>query len=324
MDGRYQDAVVWWMRNVRGFVCDPDWIVPTLGTIYSLATAIKLLTAEGESIIITPPVYNRYEQAASRLERSTVKCPLLIKDGRYAMDFDAIEHAMARPDTKIFALCNPHNPIGQIWKPDELETLSELAQRHRVVVFSDEIFAENSLYGLSATCFLTVANAASNCIVATSLGKAFGTTGFNHANMIIPDKSLRAAFIDRRTRDHYGSKDPVAYECLIAGYTKEGKDWIDASNRVLEANIDAIRSRFGEILPDVPVYGGEGGYLLWTDWSKRYDNEEALFDFLYRKAFLSVDAGSHYYAPCFTRFSLACPTSCVIASLSDLSTALKG
>ncbi|MDR1639994.1 MAG: aminotransferase class I/II-fold pyridoxal phosphate-dependent enzyme [Clostridiales bacterium] len=322
MDDRYRNAVIWWMENVRGFKCSPDWIVPTLGTIHSVATAIKLLTVERESIIITSPMYNRYEQAARRLERNAVKCPLALSNGRYRMDFDAIDKAMSRTDTKLFILCNPHNPIGQIYGREELETLAELSQKHGMVVFSDEIFAENSLFGNKTESFLTVPKAETNCIVATSMGKAFGTTGFNHANMIIPDKRLREAFEDRRTREHYGSMDPVAYECLLAGYSQQGKDWIDASNKVLEANIEAVLSFFAENLPDVPVYGGDGGYILWADWRSRFQDEEALFDFLHHKAFLNVDAGSHYYSPIFTRFSLACPTRCVRSSLEDLFAAI--
>lgn len=322
MDQRYRDAVSWWMQNIRGFGIGQDWIVPTLGTIYSLATTIRLLTQPGESIIVTTPVYYRYEQAATRLERNTVKCPLKIGDGRYYIDFEAVEAAMARPDTKIFVLCNPHNPIGQIWTREELEKLSALAAKYDICVFSDEIFAENSLGDVMSPSYLTVEGAADHCIVATSLGKAFGTTGFNHANMLIPNAELREAFADRRTRDHYGSMDPVVYECLVAGYSPEGWDWIRESNAVMKKNMDTIKKFFAKHLPDVPVYGGEGSYLLWIDWRNRFNNEKELMDFLYHKAYFHVDAGSNYDGPLFTRVSLACPHRCVLRALRTLELAL--
>lgn len=322
MDQRYQDAVVGWMRDVRGFSIEPDWIVPTLGTIFSVAVAIRLLTVPGESIIVTPPVYYRYEQAATRLDRTTIHCPLTPENGRYHMDFIAIEQAMARPDTKLFVLCNPHNPIGQIWSREELTRLAALADKYNIIVFSDEIFAENSLGGRVCPSYLTIEGAANHCIVATALGKAFGTTGFNHANMLIPNPELREAFADRRTRDHFGSIDPVAYECLLAGYTPEGWDWIQESNHVMTDNMNAVKAFFAEYLPDVPVYGGEGGYILWIDWRKRFANEAELMDFLYYKAYFHVDVGSNYGGPCFTRMSLACPHRCVVAALGTLKAAL--
>ncbi|MDR1062202.1 MAG: aminotransferase class I/II-fold pyridoxal phosphate-dependent enzyme [Clostridiales bacterium] len=323
MDEPYRRAVVGWMRDARGFAADPDWIVPTLGTIFSLATAIRLLVAESESIIVTPPVYNRYEQAASRLRRKTVKCPLLARDGRYAMDFGAIGRAMARPDAKLFVLCNPHNPIGQIWGRGELERLAALAFRHGVTVFSDEIFAENSLGGLATPSYLTVPGAAGRCIVATSLGKAFGTTGFNHANMLIPDAGLREAFADRRDRDHFGSMDPVAYECLLAAYSPEGLAWLQASNDVMLRNMDAVRAFLAEHLPDVRAYGGEGGYILWLDWRARFAREADLMDFLAHRASMHLDAGSHYGGEGFARMSLACPERCVAVALASLKEALR-
>lgn len=323
MDDVYRRSVFDWMGHVRQFEIKTEWIVPTLGTIHSLAVAIRQLTAEHESILVTPPVYNRYLQAATRLNRKTVKCPLKQTGDRYQMDFAAIERAMSRDDVKLFVLCNPHNPIGQIWTDGELRELAILAKRHGVVVFSDEIFAENSLGDRLCPCYLTIPEAADNCIVATSLGKAFGTTGFNHANMLIPDKKLREDFIDRRDREHYGSMDPVAYESLLGAYSKEGQTWLMASNNVIANNINVVKDYFAQHLPDVPVYGGEGGYIIWMDWRNRFSSESALMEFLHCKAFLHLDAGSHYGSPeGYARMSLACPTSCVTAALATLGRAL--
>lgn len=321
MDRAYQEAVIDWMKNVRNIKIESDWIVPTLGTIHSVAVAIRLFTKENENIIVTPPVYNRYEQAAERLNRGTVHCPLILKNNRYFMDFDAIEKAMARSDTHLFVFCNPHNPTGQIWNREELTKLAELSCRYHIYVFSDEIFAENSQKEMSPS-YLSIPQASDHGIVATSLGKAFGTTGMNHANMLIPNKALCEAFSDRRTREHYGSMDPVAYECLLAAYSPEGFCWVKASNRVIRQNMDEVRRFFSARLPDVPVYGGEGGYMLWMDWRNRTRREADLMSFLNEKAFLDVDAGSHYGAPCFTRMSLACPHHCVTKAMRLLEKAL--
>ena len=324
MDNAYRQAVVSWMEQVRDFAADQAWIVPTLGTIHSVGVAVRLLTNEQEAIIVTPPVYNRFEQAAARLGRQIVRCGLVQVKERYEMDFAAIEAAMARPDTRLFVLCNPHNPIGQIWKKDELARLADLAGQYGVAVFSDEIFAENSLAGIRSPSYLTIPGARHNCIVSTSLGKAFGTTGFNHANMLIPDESLRAAFVSRRDREHYGSMDPVAYESLMAAYSADGKAWLDASNIVIAENIQKVRSFFRKNLPDVPVYGGEGGYIIWLDWRSRFADEQSLMQFLWHQAYMHLDAGSNYGVPeGFARMSLACPARCVDQALVTLERALS-
>lgn len=321
-DDVYREHVCWWMEHSRQTAISGDWIVPGLGTIYSVATAIRLCTEEGEGMIVTPPVYNRYGQAARRLNRRTVKCPLVLENGRYRMDFAAIEDAMQHPGNRLFILCNPHNPTGQIWDREELETLAELANAYGVYVFSDEIFADNCYGGNCCTCYLDIPGAKKHAMVATSLGKSFHFTGVNHANILIADETLRMRFADRRTRDHFGSIDPLVYECIIGAYTQEGLDWLMAANQYVEENIRMVREFFAQQLPEVDVYGGEGGYILWMDWRRLFLNEEELKEFLLKKAFFHLDMGSSYDAPLFTRMCVASPHWCVEKALGTLREAL--
>lgn len=322
-DDAYCGSVVWWMKNSRGTRIDPEWVVPTLGTIHSVATAIQLCTEEGGGIIITPPIYNRYSQAAHRLNRKVAECPLICGGDGYRMDFEAIERAMRRPENRLFILCNPHNPIGKIWKRDDLSRLAELADRYDVTVFSDEIFADNCYGGLRCPCYLEIPEARSRGIAAVSLGKAFGFTGVNHANILIADEELRERFIDRRTRNHYGSLDPMVYECLRAAYSTEGLAWVEASNRYVEENIRLVRSFFERELPGVTVYGGEGAYILWMDWRRYFDSEKELMEFLYREAFFCVGPGSEYGAEGFTRMCVASPRPCMEDALEKLKGAAR-
>ncbi|MGN0299688.1 MAG: MalY/PatB family protein [Lachnospiraceae bacterium] len=320
-DETYENAVVWWMKHSRKTEIRPEWIVPTLGTIYSVATAIRLCTRESEGIIVTTPVYNRYKQAADRLNRKTVDCPLIQEETTYHMDFAAIEEAMQESTNRLLIICNPHNPIGQIWRTEELEQLAELANRYDVTVFADEIFGDNCYQGLQCPCYLDVKGAAKHAIVATSLGKAFGFTGVNHANILIADDDLREQFIDRRTRDHYGSIDPMIYECVLAAYRQEGMAWVEASNRYVEENIRRIRLFFEKNFPNVKIYGGQGGYILWMDWRAYFSSEKELMDFLIQKAHFCVGEGSDYNRPGFTRMCVASPWYCIEKALEDLKAA---
>ncbi|MBQ9264113.1 MAG: aminotransferase class I/II-fold pyridoxal phosphate-dependent enzyme [Clostridia bacterium] len=324
MDKAYQDAVCWWLENSRGVRIDPDWIVPTLGTIHALSSAIRLLCPRVEdALLVMPPVYNRFAQAANRLNRPTVSCPLLPGEGRYAIDFDGLEAALRSANVKLMVICNPHNPIGQIWSQEELTRVARIAVKHHVVIFSDEIFADNCYGGRRCPSFLEIPEAKDQVLISTSLGKAFGLTGINHANLLIPSAALREAFADRRTRDHYGSMDPLAYECVLAGYSEAGLDWVRASNQVCDQNIHLIRETFAHLMPDSRVFGGEGAYVLWIDLRPYFDSEETMLDFLYHKAYFHVDGGSAYGMPGFIRMCVASPTWCVEKALNDLKQAWK-
>ncbi len=317
-DDVYRNAVVWWMQHSRKTQIQPQWIVPTLGTIYSVATAIRLCTKEGEGMIVTSPTYNRYKQAADRLNRRTVDCPLIFAENEYRMDFAAIEAAMQKDENRLFVLCNPHNPIGKIWKTEDLIRLAALADQYDVTVFSDEIFADNCYGGNICPCYLDVPGAKKHAIAAVSLGKAFGFTGVNHANILIADDKLRERFSDRRTRDHYGSLDPMVYECVLGAYSEAGLEWLKAFNAYAEENICRIREFFAEYLPKVTIFGGEGGYILWMDWRAYFETETQLETFLVKKAHVCFSMGSDYGRPGFVRMCVASPWWCIEKALDGL------
>ena len=322
-DDSYREAVRWWMENSRGVRIDPEWIVPTLGTIHALSSAIRLLVHEGEQMLVMPPVYNRFQQAADRLGRKTVFCPLTEEDTRYRMDLNRLEDILRANPVRLIVLCNPHNPIGRIWREEELRGLLALAVRYDVRIFSDEIFADNCYQGLRCPSLLSLPQAGDRVLVSTSLGKAFGLTGLNHANVLIPDEALRRDFEDRRTRDHYGSMDPAAYACVKAGYSLEGLDWVRASNRVCEENIRLVRQALGRFAPSARVFGGEGAYVLWVDMRSSFPDEETMLDFLVHRALFHVDGGSAYGGPGWFRMCVASPAHCVRQALERLENAWK-
>jgi cystathionine beta-lyase len=322
-DDEYREHVRWWMQHSRNTQIQPEWVIPALGTIYSVATAIRLCTQEGDGVIVTTPGYHRYQQAVVRLNRKTEECPLAVNHGRYHMDFTALEAVMSRPENRLFILCNPQNPIGQIWSVEELTELVRLAEKYGVFVFSDEIFADNCYGGRKCPCYLDIPGAENHGMVCVSLGKSFHFTGVNHANVIIKNEELRKRFLDRRTRDHYGSIDPLAYESILAAYTQEGLDWLHAANQYVEENMKLIRDFFGQYLPDVSVYGGEGGYILWMDFRKMFESEEELEEFLYKKAFFHVGMGSEYGEERFVRMCVASPRWCIEKALGTLKKALE-
>ena len=322
MEASYQERVRWWMEHSRGVQIDREWIVPTLGTVHALSTALRLMPSGGKMAVMQP-VYNRFAQAADRLCLPWVSCALHIRDGRYEMDLDALEDLLRRENVRLLVVCNPHNPVGRAWTRQELEGVADICLRTRTVIFSDEIFGDNIYPGSVFTSFLNIEKAHPLLITSTSLGKAFGLTGLNHANILIPDPEMRSAFEDRRTRDHYGSMDPLAHACVMGGYTPEGLEWVRASNQVCWENIRLVKDTFRELFPEAAVYGGEGAYVLWMDLRRVFASEDEMQDFFCRKAFFHVDSGSAYGAPGFARMCVASPVHCVQNAMDDLRKAWK-
>jgi len=324
-DKQYNDAIVWWFKTVRGWDIDSSWIVPTLGTIKSVATAIRLTTKEGEGIIVQPPVYYRYEQAATRNNRKMVYNPLIYDNGKYRIDFDNLEKCMADPNNKLLVICNPHNPISKVWPKEDLERIAYLSKKYEVVVFSDEIFAEIVFDNNKVVPYASIEEGQEFAITSTSLGKSFNFTGVNNANLIIPNKKLREAFVKQRDADHYGSIDPLVHAATLAAYTEDGLEWLSSMVSYVHDNIKYINKFFSENIKKAKIVPTEGTFVIWIDWRGLNIPDERLYEVLEQKALLQLEHGDEYgkEGAGFSRMSIATPRSYIVKALENLKAALE-
>ncbi len=317
-DQNYYDHILWWMENVRGVSLSKDWILPVQGTIFSAATSIRLFTEKGEGVIVPTPGYNRYEQAARRLERKTVFVPAK-NDGKYSLDIDGLEHAMADPNNKLLILCNPNNPTGQIIDRETLLEILNLSRKYGTAVWCDEIFADIDLSGKGVPVMVELASEEDRVISVFSMGKTFSFTGVNHAHVVIKNPVLRGKYQAQRDADHFGSIDPMAYAALCGGYTPEGREWLMQLREVIRENNAAFTRFFAEHLPMVHVLQPEAGYVLWIDFSGLHMSGEELFRFLSEEAYFSCDPGEEYYGnDCMARVCTAIPKKELEKSLALL------
>lgn len=320
---KYRAAVQWWMQTVRGWAIDPEWIVPTHGTIFALATTIRLVTKPGENIIILTPGYNRYAQAATRLERGTVRVPLCEDAGRFAIDFPALEAAMAAPENKVLVLCHPCNPTGHACTREELTRIAALAKEHGVTVFSDEIFADVA-FGEAIVPYAAVAGKDAQAITCTSLGKAFSLTGVNHANVIIQNDELRERYITQRNADHYGSLDPMTHAAVLAAYTPEGLAWLDGMKAYVQENLRLFTTYMKKRLPGVRITEPEGTFVVWVDYAGAGFTAQEIRETIAGAGCFVGDEGPDYYGwETCVRYSLAVPRAELVKALDHLDQALS-
>ncbi len=293
-DEGYLAQVTWWMREARDWDIRPEWVTTAYGTIFSVATCIRAFVAPDERIIVQPPYYTRYKQAADRLGRETVCNPLRPEGGRYYMDLAGLERQMADRRNRLLILCNPHNPSGRVFTKEELLEVARLSRRYGTIVFSDEIFAEIVLEGAAVTPYASLSEGSPCAITCTSLGKAFNCTGMNHANLIIPDKRLRECFQRQRDRDHYGSIDPCAYAATMGAYSPEGLEWLRAATQEIRGHSAFVHQYMEENLPQFPVMKNEGAFVCWIDFSALAKQGAELERSLVERALFHVDPGSNY------------------------------
>lgn len=316
-DEAYLHSLTNWMASERHWTIEDAWIVPTYGIIQALNCAIRAFTQPGDGILIQPPTYHMYAKDTLLNGRRVVENPLLYENGIYSMDFEDLERKMSDPHLKLMVLCNPQNPIMDVWEREDLLRIGALAKRYGVVVFSDEIFAEHSYMGVIPPYGQLCPDTA---IVLTSLGKAFNFTGFSHGNAIIPNPDLREAFLKQRDIDHFGSIDPFIYTAQIAAYTPEGKAWLQALLDYAGENGRLLREFFARHFPDVTCCRQRGGTLIWLDLHSLGMEEDQLHAFLENEARFQCDKGSIYGTggDCFTRIELGTPRLILTKALERL------
>lgn len=317
-DPQYISAIVRWMRDVRNWEIQSDWIVPSYGTLQAMCACIRAFTEPGDGIIVQQPVYVLYERCISNCGRRLVDNTLIRTGDHYEMDFDDLDAKMADPKNKLMILCNPHNPLMDVWARADLEKVALLARKHGVLVIADEIFAEHAFADGSIAPYASIDAARDNCVVCTSLGKAFNFTGTSHANIIIPDEEIRRRYTLQRDSDHYGSLSPFMRVALLSAYTPEGKDWIDALMAFTRENEAVVRDFFGRYFPQVHICRHRAGTLLWADFRALGTEEEVLA--LFQAAGVEPDMGSKYGEPGrgYMRMQIGMPRSELTGALERI------
>ena len=142
----YFDTVISWMKRRHDFNVDKEWIIPTPGVVTAIKLCVNAYTKENDAIIINKPVYYPFDFSIELNHRKIIENEMVYKDGSYEMDYVAFEKAIVENDVKMFILCNPYNPIGKVWKEDELKQIGEICKKHHVLVIVDEIH-EDFVYG---------------------------------------------------------------------------------------------------------------------------------------------------------------------------------
>lgn len=164
-----------------------------------------------------------------------------------------------------------------------------------------------------------------HAIVSTSLGKAFSLTGVNYANLIIPDKTLREAFIAQRNADHYGSIEPLIHAALLSAYTNEGAQWVKEMNDYVLENIRLVRRFFQSISRRSGLLKAKGRLFYGSTGRGLGLTAESLHVFLEEQALFLTDRGEEYGpgGEGFTRMNMASPHAEVQKALNSLLSAAR-
>lgn len=323
------------MRKLYGWELEPESIVATPGLVSAFYTATASLCRPGEGYLVQPPVYmpfNDLQKHYGFVRQEAGLLPVREKSRiRYELDWDIFRKAFhtGGSKTRMFLLCNPHNPTGQIYTRDELARMAELCLQNETVVVSDEIHSELIL-APAATPHTPIASlspeigARSITLVAPS--KTFNIAGLFCGFAIIPDPQLRLQFkqqLERMTL-HVSSLGLVAAQAAFSGACDE---WLLELNAYLSANRDFAVQYIANELPGIRTSLPQATYLLWLDCNEAVNDgriQGSPFDFFLKEAKVALNDGVPFGSGgqnC-VRFNFGCPRSLLEEGLERMKKAL--
>lgn len=310
------------MRRLYGWeIAAPD-IVYIPGVVSGLNIAFEAFASPGEGILAQPPVYGHFLRDPVSRGRVLRGAPLVRRGDSYEIDPDLLEHAITA-DTKLFVLCNPHNPVGRAFTRPELETIADVCLRHGLVICSDEIHCDLVYPPRRHIPIAVLGPEVEACtITLMAPSKTYNIAGLGCAFALIRNPRLRARW-DRAASGIVPWVTVMGHVAASAAY-RHGQEWLDQVLAYLVRNRDYVHDFVGDALPGVSMCRVEATYLAWLDCSEAGLGRHP-FRFFLDRARVALNDGAQFgegYGQ-FVRLNFACPRTVLQEALCRMAEALR-
>lgn len=288
----YEEAFIRWEETYHNYKVSRDWIRFSPGVVPAFNWLIHILTKENDSVIIMPPVYYPFRDAIVNNHRTLVESPLLRTENGYVIDYEDFEEKIKTNDVKVFIFCSPHNPVGRVWKREEIQRVMDICKKYHVYVISDEIHQDIIMKGYEQIPAATTGDYDEILVTLTAATKTFNLAACQNSILIIPDEKLRGMYDEYLGRLRIKGGNAFGYIAVQSAY-EHGREWFEEVLAIIESNYHLLKKRLEEELPEVWISNLEGTYLMWIDLSN-YLKREKIEQVLQNQCGLAVDYGAWF------------------------------
>src|SRR5499433_3624976 len=312
------------LQKRYGWRVPAEAILVLPGVIPCFNLAARAFTTSGDGVLLKTPMYPPIRRVPENVRLTSDELELTRRpDGRYEIDFDRFE-ATIGSRTRIFLLCNPHNPVGRVFTRDELQRMAEICLRRGVLICADEIHCELVFSGHQPVPIASLdPEIAARTITLMAPSKTFNMPGLKTSVAIIPNPALREKFVATQL-DLVRAVNILGYVAAVAAY-RDGQPWLDDLLRYLEANRDFVVQYVRSKLPGVTTAAPEGTYLAWLDFREARLPDDDPYTFFLEKARVALNDGKAFGrgGSGFARLNFACPRATLTEALDRMKTALE-
>ena len=296
-----RQSVIDHLARDYGWQVEADWLLWLPGVVPGLNVACRAIGEPGDGIVTAIPIYHPFLEAPANAGRRRVDAPLALHGQRWEMDLDRLERDIV-PGCRGFLLSNPQNPTGRAYTRAELQDLAAFAERHDLILVSDEIHAgliiePDCRHQPIASLTPEIARRSITLMAPT---KTYNMPGLGCAFAVIPDAALRRRFkaAGAGFLAHVG---PLAITAAEAAY-RHGGPWLEALLRRLRANRDRLQAAV-DAMPGLSMTPVEATCLGWIDARGLGVEDPHRF---FEEAGVGLSPGAQFGSPGFVRFNFGC------------------
>lgn len=287
----YYNAFINWEKE-HGYTVKREWIRFSPGVVSGFNWIVQMMTKPKDPVIVLTPVYYPFLYAVTNNDRTLITSDLINEHGVYSIDFEDFEQKIIDNHVKLFIFCSPHNPVGRVWKKEELDKLVAICKKHHMFIISDEIHHDLLAPGQKHIPIASIADYDDSLVTVTAPSKTFNLAGCQNSIIIIPDEKLREKWDAFTTSIRVTSGNTFGYIAARAAYTG-GRPWLNEVNEIVHNNYLYVKETFERELPKLVVSPLEGTYLLWIDFGA-YLSFDEMKDFMQKKCRLAFDYGDWF------------------------------
>ncbi|MBP7960700.1 MAG: PatB family C-S lyase [Caldilineaceae bacterium] len=324
------EAICTRLDRLYGWQVTPEQIVYLPGLVSGLNAVARSIGSAGDGVLATTPVYGPFLTAPANQGRALQVAELAATRGdhtlRYELDFDAFQNAI-RPNTKLFMLCHPHNPVGRAWNVDELASMAEICAGHDMVICSDEIHCDLLLDGAAHTPLAALdPEISARTITLMAPSKTFNVPGLGMSFAIVQNEALHKQ-MEKGMAGIVPHTNILGYTAALAAYT-QCDDWLADLRMQLTANRDMVTDFVKENLPGIRITVPEATYLSWLDCTALAipDSFESPADFFKKEAKVAMNDGAWFGkgGAGFVRFNFGTSPEVILEGLTRIQRAVAG
>ncbi|GAE02468.1 aminotransferase [Clostridium botulinum B str. Osaka05] len=318
----YFKSVQEWEKRRNKWDVDLSLMSWSLGVVPALSAIVKVFSHTDDKILIQTPVYSEFYDVTEAWGRVVVENQLIEKNEKWHIDFEDFEKKAK--ECKIFLLCNPHNPLGIVWEPDELKRMAEICIANDVLLVSDEIHSDLIFHGKKHTPTATLSKEiAKKIVTCVSATKTFNLAGLQASTTIFPNEQMKQKFDNFWMNMDIQRNNAFSSVAMEAAYN-EGEEWLTQLLAYISENFDFIKKYFDENIPKIRPNVPDATYLVWLDCRELGMSNEELRDFMIHKAGLGLNEGCSFGRSLsgYMRLNAACPRSVLEQALKQLKEAM--